>query len=51
MRTIQVNEDLRKPGRDYQPVYEYIKGPPGVVPLAGLLLADPHREDGRRRSR
>ena len=29
MRTIQVNEDLRKPGRDYQPVYEYIKGHPG----------------------
>ena len=25
MRTIQINYDLRKPGRDYQPVYDYIK--------------------------
>lgn len=25
MRTIQINYDLQKPGRDYQPVYDYIK--------------------------
>lgn len=25
MRTIQINYDLRSPGRDYQPVYDYIK--------------------------
>lgn len=25
MNTIQINYDLRAPGRDYQPVYDYIK--------------------------
>jgi hypothetical protein len=25
MRTIQVNYDLRKPGRNYEPVYDYLK--------------------------
>lgn len=25
MRTIQINYDLRSPGRNYQPVYDYIK--------------------------
>jgi hypothetical protein len=25
MKTIQINYDLRKPGRDYRPVYDYIK--------------------------
>lgn len=25
MRTIQINYDLVKPGRNYQPVYDYIK--------------------------
>jgi hypothetical protein len=24
-RTIQINYDLKRPGRDYQPVYDYIK--------------------------
>jgi hypothetical protein len=26
MNTIQINYDLRAPGRDYEPVYDYIKG-------------------------
>ena len=26
MNTIQINYDLRKPGRSYQPLYDYIKG-------------------------
>lgn len=25
MNTIQINYDLRKPGRNYQPLYDYIK--------------------------
>jgi hypothetical protein len=38
-RTIQINYDLRKPGRDYKPVYDYIKSH-GVYakPLASLWL-------------
>lgn len=39
MRTIQINYDLRKPGRNYQPVYDYIKSY-GVYakPLKSLWL-------------
>jgi len=37
--TIQINYDLRKPGRDYQPVYDYIKSfPDWARPLASLWL-------------
>lgn len=38
-RTIQINYDLRKPGRDYQPVYDYIKSHDGhAKPLQSLWL-------------
>jgi hypothetical protein len=38
-RTIQINYDLRKPGRNYQPVYDYIKSFDGwAKPLASLWL-------------
>lgn len=37
--TIQINYDLRKPGRDYQPVYDYIKSfSAWARPLASLWL-------------
>lgn len=37
--TIQINYDLRKPGRDYQPVYDYIKSfSSWAHPLASLWL-------------
>lgn len=37
--TIQINYDLRKPGRDYQPVYNYIKSfSDWARPLASLWL-------------
>jgi hypothetical protein len=39
MRTIQINYDLRKPGRNYQPVYDYIKSHDGYAkPLQSLWL-------------
>jgi hypothetical protein len=38
-KTIQINYDLRKPGRDYQPVYDYIKSfGYWARPLASLWL-------------
>ena len=38
-KTIQVNYDLRKPGRNYQPVYDYIKSQGAWArPLASLWL-------------
>lgn len=38
-RTIQINYDLRKPGRNYQPVYDYIKSHDGWArPLQSLWL-------------
>ncbi len=33
MNTIQINYDLRAPGRNYQPVYDYIKSYPGWARL------------------
>jgi hypothetical protein len=37
--TMQINYDLRKPGRDYQPVYDYIKSfPKWARPLDSLWL-------------
>ena len=37
--TIQINYDLRKPGRSYEPVYDYIKSHDGYAhPLESLWL-------------
>ena len=39
MRTIQINYDLRSPGRDYQPVYDYIRSlGTSTRPLESLWL-------------
>jgi hypothetical protein len=38
MKTIQVNYDLRKPGRDYERLYEYLWSYEACRPLQSLWL-------------
>jgi hypothetical protein len=39
VNTIQINYDLKKPGRDYRPLYDYIKSFSGWAhPLGSLWL-------------
>jgi hypothetical protein len=33
VNTIQINYDLKKPGRNYEPVYDYLKSYPTRCPL------------------
>ena len=38
MSVVQINYDLKKPGKDYQPVYRYIKGHPSTRLLDSCWL-------------
>jgi hypothetical protein len=48
MKTIQINYDLRAPGRNYQPVYDYIKSYGTYAkPLESLWLVRTNKTVGQ----
>jgi hypothetical protein len=44
---IEINYDLKKPGRDYQPVYDYIKGHPWCHLLDSCWLIRTNKTPGQ----
>jgi hypothetical protein len=46
VNTIQINYDLKKPGRNYEPVYDYLKSYTARCPLLDSLLVGAHEQDG-----
>ena len=47
MSVIQINYDLKKPGRDYQPVYDYIKRHPWCHLLDSCWLIRTNKSPGQ----